>query len=286
MSDEAAPVVIPGPAELSRVLGPVLDGWDIPNVVPPRVSGGVIPRPDPSYPHLTNIESTLSPLARTLTAIVERVGRGTFLFLGDHPHPNSAALLPAPTAGRFGAPHSETLLRLSAESSDFVLHSDSLPAETMASWEWIFAICALVAPGWNWIPVLMPSPQNGDPIQLGSLLGERFFGDGNVVIIAVSTLTRYGAPWSFTPAGVGPTAERWVQENDARVIAYLETLSAEKILRESVAQRSASDPGSIAAAAAAARRRDGWTGHLIEYRAQANPDPVFQSGISQLGMVF
>lgn len=288
MSDDSDPSRL-NPAELSRTIQDTLEGWDIPNGVPPRISGGILPLPveaassagDPAVS-----QAALSPLAKTLATIAERVGRGTFVFVGDHSLATPAALIPAPEDTPMGSPHAETMLRLTAKSTDFVLHSDGLPASLRDRWFTVMSTAALVAPGWNWMATLVPSPEHGQPIALGSQLGERFFGDANVVIVALTTLTQYGSEWSFTPAGVGPSAESWVQQNDARVIAYLETLSAEKIQREATAQRSASDPGALAATAAAARRRDGWTGHLVEYRTETQDDPVFQASTSYLGMVF
>lgn len=271
-------------ANLSSAIDTALEDWSVPNGVPARVNGGILPRPQPGAPLLPQ----LYPLARTITILVERIGRGTFILLGDHDRTLPSALLPAAEwPNRFGSPHSETTLRLTAESTDFVLDSHPAPTELTESWNCLLAVCALLAPGWEWIPVLVPSPRHGDPVKLGSTLGERFFGQGNVVILAVSTLTRYGPERSFAPAGVGPSAERWVHENDARVVKYLETLSAERIVQEVMAQRSASDPGALAAAASAARRRDGWTGHVVGYESQRPADePIFQSAVSLLGMVF
>ena len=70
-------------------------------------------------------------------------------------------------------------------------------------------------------------------VPLGRRIGEIVQGlAGTVVVIGSSDLTHYGDVYGFTPAGTGPRAHRWMQDNDARILRLVEEMKAAEIPEE------------------------------------------------------
>jgi len=150
----------------------------------------------------------------------------------------------------------------------------------IASW------LSLLAPGVRILPIRRRRDIGGASEE-GARLG-RLLGEAKVAVVAASQLTQYGAAHKLIPAGVGPSGEKWLEENDSRLIQRIRALDAEGVLGDAAAQRSAENPNAIAIAIGSARPRDGWSGHVIEYTHthRESAEPIFTDGIGMVGIVF
>lgn len=78
--------------------------------------------------------------------------------------------------------------------------------------------------------------------------------DRDAVFLGSTDLTHYGPSYAFAPAGSGPSAERWVrEENDAGFIAAVEAGDSRAALAHALENASACCPGAVAATLEAVR---------------------------------
>lgn len=78
-------------------------------------------------------------------------------------------------------------------------------------------------------------------------------GRKNVVAVASTDLTHYGASFGVMPAGVGDTALSWAKENDERFLDAVTEMRFEDMVSIAEQDRSACGAGAVAAAAGWAR---------------------------------
>jgi MEMO1 family protein len=115
--------------------------------------------------------------------------------------------------------------------------------------------------------IALHSPASERAIRLGleleTLLAEKGLA---AVHIASADLTHYGPNYGFTPRGTGPSAVRWVrEENDKSLLDKALSMDAKGLLRESHSRQNTCSPGPIASVIAAESSRGVKQGHLLEY---------------------
>jgi AmmeMemoRadiSam system protein B len=108
------------------------------------------------------------------------------------------------------------------------------------------------------------------------------------IFLASSDLTHYGAQFGMVPAGTGPAAQAWMEENDRRLIDILCKGTGEEVLAEATAHRNACGAGALAALKGAMMSLGRPEGHLIEYTTShdVEQEPVFQRAVGYAGVVF
>lgn len=90
-------------------------------------------------------------------------------------------------------------------------------------------------------------------------------GKKNVVVVASTDLTHYGASFGVAPAGYGETALAWTKANDQRFIETLVDLNMEKIVSTAEKEHSACGAGAAAAAAGWAKALGCEKGRLLAH---------------------
>jgi hypothetical protein len=126
-------------------------------------------------------------------------------------------------------------------------------------------------------------------VPLGRRIGEILKESGvPAVVIGSSDLTHYGEPYGFTPAGSGPIAHRWMQENDARILRLIERMNAAEVTDEALRHHNACGAGAIAATVAAAEAMGARHGHLLRYTTsyEVVPEGRFRFAVGYAGVLF
>jgi len=108
------------------------------------------------------------------------------------------------------------------------------------------------------------------------------------VFLASSDLTHYGPEFGLAPAGTGPKAKAWMEDNDQRLIDLLCRGTGEELLREAHSHHNACGPGALAALKGALAALGVPEGRLIEYTTsyEVEPGPVFRHAVGYAGVVF
>jgi len=126
------------------------------------------------------------------------------------------------------------------------------------------AMVKLLFPESRFIPIAVPPSVSA--CEFGTKLGEYLSSiDTCVTVVATTDLTHYGPAYGLTPAGIGPTAEAWMEENDRRLIDLIERLECDEIVPEAESRHNACGSGAVAAAVGAAGVAGASHGELIEY---------------------
>lgn len=132
----------------------------------------------------------------------------------------------------------------------------------------------------------------GVPPSLASLqIGERSVAISKAlgrkaIVLGSTDLTHYGYNYGYAPRGEGRQAVDWVKnENDRRVVALMEEMNAEGVIRESLNSRNACCAGAVASAIAAARELGALKGEKLIYSTSydVRPDTSF---VGYVGLVF
>jgi AmmeMemoRadiSam system protein B len=126
-------------------------------------------------------------------------------------------------------------------------------------------------------------------VPLGRRIGEILKETGaSAVVIGSSDLTHYGEPYGFTPAGSGPAAHRWMQDNDARILRLVEEMKAAEITDEALHHHNACGAGAIAATVAAAEVLGARRGFRLRYTTSYDvvPEGRFRLAVGYAGVLF
>lgn len=108
------------------------------------------------------------------------------------------------------------------------------------------------------------------------------------VYLASSDLTHYGAQFGMAPAGSGPQAKDWMEQNDRRLIDKLCNDTGEVVLNEALANRNACGAGALAALKGAMAASGSPEGRLVRYATSfdVEPESVFYRAVGYAGVVF
>lgn len=126
-------------------------------------------------------------------------------------------------------------------------------------------------------------------VLLGNRVGEIAKDLGRLVVCIGSTdLTHYGDTYSFTPAGYGPEAHRFLKRNDAQILQLAEQMKAPEILEEARLHQNACGAGALAATVEAARVMGAERGYVVEYTTSYDvvPEGDFRMAVGYGGLLF
>lgn len=99
----------------------------------------------------------------------------------------------------------------------------------------------------------------------------------HVVALGSTDLTHYGPRYGHAPAGEGQAALDWTLANDRRVLALIEQLDAQGVLREAKAHQNACGAGAVAATIAYAREAGATSGLTLHYTTSHEVMPLGQA---------
>ncbi len=142
-------------------------------------------------------------------------------------------------------------------------------------------------PGAAIVPILVLPETTA--VQLGEAAARAVSGLGRTTIfLASSDLTHYGPMFGLAPAGTGPEARTWMEENDRRLIDTLCHGSGEEVLNEARTHLNACGAGALAALKGAMTVLGAPQGRLIQYATSfdVEPEPVFRQAVGYAGVVF
>jgi len=123
------------------------------------------------------------------------------------------------------------------------------------------------------VPIAMPPI--AESVTVGRAVAQAVQRLGRrVAVIGSSDLTHYGPRYGMTPAGTGEAALEWAHDNDRRVLALVETLDAEGVLREVRAHHNACGAGAVAATLAYAAAAGATRGVLLDYTTSHEVMPM------------
>ncbi|UCH63693.1 MAG: AmmeMemoRadiSam system protein B [Fidelibacterota bacterium] len=110
----------------------------------------------------------------------------------------------------------------------------------------------------------------------------------SAIFLASSDLTHYGPTFGLIPAGKGPEAKVWMENNDQRLIDSLYRGTGEEVLHEARTHLNACGAGALAALKGVMTVLGAPEGRLIEYATSfdAEPEPVFRQAVGYAGVVF
>ncbi len=126
-------------------------------------------------------------------------------------------------------------------------------------------------------------------VQLGKAAARAVNQLGRTALfLASSDLTHYGPMFGLAPAGRGPEARAWMENNDRRLIDTLCRGSGEELLQEARTNLNACGAGALAALKGAMTALGAPDGRLIQYATSfdVEPEPVFRQAVGYAGVVF
>ncbi|MFB0515141.1 MAG: AmmeMemoRadiSam system protein B [Candidatus Neomarinimicrobiota bacterium] len=108
------------------------------------------------------------------------------------------------------------------------------------------------------------------------------------IFLGSSDLTHYGPQFGLTPAGSGPRAQAWMEDNDRHLIDILCHGTGEEVLREALNHHNACGSGALAALKGAMKELNAAQGRLVLYATSyaVEPEPVFRQAVGYAGVVF
>jgi AmmeMemoRadiSam system protein B len=137
------------------------------------------------------------------------------------------------------------------------------------------------------VPIAVNPDSRAVPLgrRIGQILRDR---SADAVVIGSSDLTHYGKVYGFIPAGFGPQARLWMQENDSKMLRLVEQMNDSEITEEAHRHRNACGAGAIAATIAAARVMGAERGLVIEHRTSHDviPEGEFRAAVGYAGILF
>jgi AmmeMemoRadiSam system protein B len=138
------------------------------------------------------------------------------------------------------------------------------------------------------VPITVPP--DDEAAAFGVRLAQALSQSGEeVVVLGSSDLTHYGPNYGFMPHGLGEEALDWVKSvNDRRILDLAVGLSAEQVVGEADASRSACGAGAIAATTAYCRARGADRGMLLHYTTSHDvmPERRMSSFVGYAAIVF
>ncbi|MFC1619187.1 AmmeMemoRadiSam system protein B [Candidatus Neomarinimicrobiota bacterium] len=137
------------------------------------------------------------------------------------------------------------------------------------------------------VPVMVLPQSSASRIGAAAAEGVARLGR-HAIYLASSDLTHYGSRFAMTPAGTGPEAQAWMQQNDKNLINKLCHDTGEAVLSEAQANRNACGAGALAALKGAMANTGLPEGRLIRYATSfdVEPESVFRWAVGYAGVVF
>ncbi len=246
------------PEACRRHVERLLAAAELPDDLPDRPVGGIVPHAGWSY------SGTLA--AKTFKALLARGGIATVVLLGAD-HTGNVRKGEVFDQGAWRSPLGdaeidEPLARAVIDAGDACRANPDAHAGEH-SLEVQVPIVQVLAPEARILPVAVP------PIPAAVGVGQAVadaVGDraGEVVLVGSTDLSHHGGHFP-APGGRGEVGERWTRANDRRMIDLMTAMDAEAVIGEAADRHNACGAGAIAATLAACRALGATAGTLLEY---------------------
>ena len=231
--------------------------------------------------------------ARTWACIAASVMPDTVILLGSVHHyyyPYTIAIWPR---GEWETPAGdltvdEDLASGIADALGDMVQADFNAHENEHSIEVQLPMVKLLLPDSRFVPIAVPP--HDTVCEFGMKLGEYLNSvEKKTTVVATTDLTHYGPAYGLTPAGIGPKAETWMEENDRRLIELIERLECDEIVPEAESRLNACGAGAVAGAVGSAKVTGATRGELVEYTTshrELSDGSTFSMAVGYAGIIF
>ena len=247
------------PASCRRHVEELLQEAHVPDELPPRLYGGVVPHAGWVYS---------GPLAAlTFRALVSAGARKTVVLFGAD-HTGAVRMGEVYPSGAWRTPLGEA--RVDEDLAQIVLafgksccRENPEAHDSEHSIEVQVPLIQVLAPDAMILPIAVPpSPM---AIEIGRTVAQAVQGQADQVAIVASTdLSHHGGHFP-APGGRGPVGEQWTRRNDRRIIDLAEAMDANRVVPETYKHMNACGAGALTAAIAACRVLGAQKGICLEY---------------------
>lgn len=270
------------PGDLITQIKGFLTGFKIPDELPEKISGMILPHAGWRYSGQT--------AARTLYCIAQTKTPDTCLIFGaDHTGVAKHSLYPA---GYWKTPLGDIQVNteLANDISQCVnqlLIEDEIAHRNEHSIEVLLPMIKYFWPETAIIPIIVKPTK--DSIELGYAIGTLLRKvKKDIIVIASTDLTHYGLMYGTVSHGIGTRGLKWMTQNDQQMIRHFVSCNSKKVLAEAQENSNACGAGAVAALLAMLQKLGKDTGHLIEYTTShgLNPPEKFTYGVGYAGVVY
>jgi len=270
------------PGDLRSQMQGFLDRFQLPDELPQDLQGAVVPHAGWVY--------SGQVAARTLYCLMKRSRPETVLLLGtDHLGLSRPTLFPegewVTPLGSLTIDH--TLVEMILEEIDTKVVADAQAHQHEHAIEVILPMVHYYWPECQIVPITVPPIE--ESVVLGKQLGVFVKKvTQNIVVVASTDLTHYGAPYGVMASGIGKEGYEWLVHNDRKMIDALCAVDGERILQEAQQHQNACGAGAVAALAALMTTCGHGRGYLIEYATShgSQPPETFTYGVGYAGVVY
>jgi hypothetical protein len=247
------------PASCRRHAEELLKGAHVPDQLPPRLYGGVVPHAGWVY--------SGSLAALTFKSLVAAGKRKTFVLFGAD-HTGAVRMGEVYAGGAWRTPLGEA--RIDEDLAQAVLASGHSCCRENPdahgnehSIEVQVPLIQVLAPDAMILPIAVPpSPL---AMEIGQAVAQAVGNQADQVAIVASTdLSHHGGHFP-APGGRGPVGEQWTRQNDRRIIALAEAMDANSVVPETYKHMNACGAGALTAAIAACQILGAQKGICLEY---------------------
>jgi hypothetical protein len=247
------------PASCRRHVEELLQEAHVPDELPPRLYGGVVPHAGWVY------SGGLAAL--TLKSLISAGARKTIVLFGAD-HTGAVRMGEVYAAGAWRTPLGEA--RVDEDLAQIVLafgksccRENPDAHENEHSIEVQVPFIQVLAPETMILPIAVPpSPM---AIEIGQAVAQAVRDQADEVAIVASTdLSHHGGHFP-APGGRGQVGEQWTRRNDRRIIDLAEAMDANSVIPETCKHMNACGAGAMTAAIAACRVLGAQKGICLEY---------------------
>lgn len=270
------------PGDIPSQMKHFLDQFQPPSYLPTILLGAVVPHAGWSYSGRV--------AARTLFCLAKSSQPETVILLGtDHIGVRHTTVFPR---GEWYTPLGslkvdQNLVATLLEKMETKVVADAQAHKHEHAIEVVLPMVRYYWPACLIVPITVPPTEESTRLgrQLGSLLDTL---RKDVVIVASTDLTHYGAPYGLTVAGTGRAGYEWLVQNDHGMIACLCKADGARVLAEARERQNACGAGAVAALTALMTVQGHGTGYLIEYATShgSQPPETFTYGVGYAGVVY
>ncbi len=249
----------PSPASCRHHAEKLISQAELPAELPARIFGGLVPHAGWAY------SGKLA--AMTMKALARDGEAETFVLFGAD-HYGTASQGEVFDSGVWRTPLGEvqidTDLAAALLSDCPLLRANPDAHAEEHSLEVQVPLLQILCPAARIVPIAVPPLPLAVDIgkAVGRVLAERFPA---ARILGSTDLTHHGGGHFPAPGGHGPQGEKWSRKNDRRMLDLLETMAAEKVVREAQSHMNACGAGAIAASVAACKVMGATRGLVLQY---------------------
>ncbi len=245
----------PGPCR--RHVEKLFASAELPSKTPQKLYGGLVPHAGWVY--------SGAVAATTLKALNAAAPLKTVVMLGAD-HTGSAGLGEVYDSGIWQTPLGEVQID-SALAADLLAAGSCMRANPHAhlvehSIEVQVPLLQVLNSSVQIVPIAVPP--TGMAVEIGRVIGGVLAGRDGVAVVGSTDLTHHGGHFG-NPGGHGEAGVIWAEANDRRMIRLIESMAADKIVPEAIANENACGSGAIAATVAACSEMGATKGLCLEY---------------------